>query len=399
MRSNSILAICAMALMFVSCEKNPTGPTGQDGKIQCSTDNYLNYVRVVSGVLANDALCVYALWEGTDNMSADDKVAAENAEFPELTAAGYGARFRNPNANDQSYPNQQACLFAMIDGCTDIATEVADAKIGEPYNNGDVYGVESWYSFNSFTDYDDNIISIENVFMGGPEETRQPANSLYAYLTAKGGEAQTAAEAVKTAIAYSHETLDAAAATGCFRDLVLNKKNGKSSAEVEDAMEAIGQLAEKLDNLKQYIPADETNAQNIIDNFVTVTVIPTYKSLKEEAALLSQKVANYSEEPTQDNLNAACEQWKKTRIPWEESEAFLFGPVANQQIDPHLDSWPLSQINIKAILTSNLDWANEDGSSMGANTLGFHTLEYLLFSNGEPRSISDFISGDTVTLE
>ena len=211
-------------------------------------NNYLWYMVVVSQVLRNDAVEVYALWVGSDNLNNEDAALAEELGFPDLTSKGYGARFKNPNVNDQSYPNQKACIDAIIDGCVDIATEVADAKMGEPYNNKDVFGVESWYSFNSFTDYNDNITSIENAYMGGPLENRNNAGSLYAYIKSVDSQA---AENVKKLIEESHNAL-----TGmpdCFRNIVLAYADGTPSPEVEEAMEIIGELSDALNKLKPLV--------------------------------------------------------------------------------------------------------------------------------------------------
>ncbi|MDH8701491.1 putative iron-regulated protein [Dysgonomonadaceae bacterium PH5-43] len=211
-------------------------------------ESYLWYMVVVSQVLSNDAFQVYALWAGEDNLSSEEAELAEELGIADLTAKGYGARFKNPNPYDQVFPNQKACLDAIIDGCVDIATEVADAKIGEPYNNKDVYGVESWYSFNSFTDYDNNITSIENSFMGGPKNNRDSSSSLYTYIKSKDS---VAAENVKQLIADAHNAL-----TGmpkCFRDMVLDNANGIKSPEVEEAMSIIGELSEAMNKLKPLV--------------------------------------------------------------------------------------------------------------------------------------------------
>ena len=39
-------------------------------------------------------------------------------------------------------------------------------------------------------------------------------------------------------------------------------------------------------------------------------------------------------------------------MPWEQSEAFLFGPVDILGLDPNMDSWPLDQVAIVNILNS-----------------------------------------------
>ena len=50
--------------------------------------------------------------------------------------------------------------------CVGIANEVGTAKIANPFTNGDISYVESPYSYNSITDFQDNIRSIRNVWYG-----------------------------------------------------------------------------------------------------------------------------------------------------------------------------------------------------------------------------------------
>ncbi|MDE6332566.1 MAG: peptidase M75, partial [Muribaculaceae bacterium] len=89
-----------------------------------------------------------------------------------------------------------------------------------------------------------------------------------------------------------------------------------------------------------------------------------------------------------------CNAWLEAREPWEKSEAFLFGPVDALGLDPNMDSWPLDQDNIVQILNSgnydNLDWSDsDDDDTIEAvqSVRGFHTLEFLLFKDGQPRKV------------
>ena len=52
-----------------------------------------------------------------------------------------------------------------------IANEVGTAKIANPFSAGDVSYVESPYSYNSITDFRDNIRSIRNVWLGSTNKT------------------------------------------------------------------------------------------------------------------------------------------------------------------------------------------------------------------------------------
>ena len=47
-----------------------------------------------------------------------------------------------------------------------IADEVANGKISDPFNERDTTLVESQFSFNSITDFQDNIRGIQNVYLG-----------------------------------------------------------------------------------------------------------------------------------------------------------------------------------------------------------------------------------------
>lgn len=128
----------------------------------------------------------------------------------------------------------------------------------------------------------------------------------------------------------------------------------------------------------------------IIGSYVDNTIIPTYADMKNNAKLLSQSANALLSSGSQDDLNAACDYWVKTRAPWEAGESFLFGPAAFNNLDPLLDSWPLDQSQLDQVLSGNQELSVDfvrDG--LGAVLRGFHTIEYLLFRDGQPRSVSD----------
>ena len=99
--------------------------------------------------------------------------------------------------------------------------------------------------------------------------------------------------------------------------------------------------------------------------------------------------------PSNDGFEACTTAWMNARQPWETSEAFLFGPVATFGLDPNMDSWPLDQTAIVDIMKSqkwnSLVWEDGDDDAKvesAQNVRGFHTLEFLIFKNGQPRTIS-----------
>ena len=87
-------------------------------------------------------------------------------------------------------------------------------------------------------------------------------------------------------------------------------------------------------------------------------------------------------------LPAVQHAWRDARIPWEQSEAFLFGPVDTDEHDPFLDTWPLNVTDLEAIIASNEDIETVE---LADDVQGFHALEYLLFQdmngNTDPAAI------------
>ncbi len=77
-------------------------------------------------------------------------------------------------------------------------------------------------------------------------------------------------------------------------------------------------------------------------------------------------------------LPAVQHAWRDARVPWEQSEAFLFGPVDTEEHDPFLDTWPLNVTDLENIITSSTDIATID---LADDVQGFHALEYLLFQD------------------
>ena len=131
------------------------------------------------------------------------------------------------------------------------------------------------------------------------------------------------------------------------------------------------------------------DAATTLNDFANTVVLATYTALDNKAGELLTAVRALNSSKTQANLERAQTAWKAARRPWEQSEAFLFGPVDTQGLDPALDSWPVNRVDLDAVLSSRdpLNQASIDGLE---DTLkGFHTIEYLLFRDGDRRKAAD----------
>jgi len=146
------------------------------------------------------------------------------------------------------------------------------------------------------------------------------------------------------------------------------------------------------------ITIQDSEYDAIINQYVDNVVLPTYNDLKTKNSALYQAVVAFGDAPSNTNFQAICDAWLAAREPWESSEAFLFGPVADYGLDPNMDSWPLDQEAIVNMLTSqqwnDMKWTgdyNEDDEAIAAaqNVRGFHTLEFLAFRDGKARTLND----------
>lgn len=389
-----MLAVSTSALMTSCGDDNVgTGITTEQAQSYAYTAEeskaWGNYATNVALLLNNDAETLYNAWNDS-----------------------YAAEFK---AGKGDFKSTIECVQQIIDGCVDIANEVGTSKIGDPYNKYKagktteaLYAVESWYSFHSRDDYKNNILSIANSLTG----TRFTADNF-----ASANPATAAAENSIYKVAMSKATLkekmetvweNTVAAWKAIDAIPQPFRNNIGNPKVIDAMEACAALTTSLENIKTVLLSKNlTNeeATNIVANYVDVVVMPTYKDLKEENAKLYKAVLAFQQNPTQATCNAACEQWLAARAPWETSEAFLFGPVAKLGLDPNMDSWPLDAVAIVNLLKSQkwseMEWdgefvENEDGEHENPKATaieaaqavrGFHTLEFLLFQNGNPRTI------------
>jgi putative iron-regulated protein len=136
-------------------------------------------------------------------------------------------------------------------------------------------------------------------------------------------------------------------------------------------------------------PSDDFDATALLADVPSQVIFPTYVDLEEKAEALNAAVVALGADVTEANLDAAREAWRATRIPWEQSEGFLFGPVDTEGIDPSIDSWPVNQADLDAVLASGDPLTKESIDALEGTLKGFHTIEYLLFGAGGAKTAAD----------
>lgn len=383
------LLAAGLCLSTVSCsDDDDKGLTEEEAQnLEYTTDNaaaWGNYAVNVAMLLTNDSQTLYEAWENN-----------------------FATAFKN-HTDASGYSSANACVQQIIEGCIDIANEVGTAKIGEPYDywtsgrkTQALYAVESWYSWHSRDDYKNNILSIANSILGIRFEG---APSKFDYMSVVKND-NMAPNIIVICMKDNNLRIPSIAvwrniceAWTAIDNIPQPFRNNIGSAETEEAMEACAALVESLESLNSAIAAnmDEADCQAIINQFVDAVAMPTYKDLVEKNKELLATVKALQANPSNNAFAAACEAWLAARQPWETSEAFLFGPVSELGLDPNMDSWPLDAIGIANLLKSQkwseMEWSgdyDEDNEAIeqAQSLRGFHTLEYLLFKDGLPRTV------------
>lgn len=400
------LSLC-MTFSMSSCSDNDDPGISEDpAELDYTADNaeaWGNYMYNVAMLLNQDATNLYNYW-----------IVDYDGDGP------YATIFKDQTAG--AYSSALACIQEMVEGgMWNIANEVGDAKIKDPYEKytsgdtqGGLYAVESWYSWHSRDDYTNNIFSVRNTYYGkiDDNDVDKVSGNLNAFASYQDfdDEGDIAENSLSKLIASVNPDLDERIKSLIFSSAKAIQaipqpfRNNINSEEAVTAMNTCMELANLLINeLHPYV--NETfrdsryNAQldAVAEQFVDAVVLPTYKELQEKNRLLLEAINQFRQSPSNNNFENACNAWLTAREPWEKSEAFLIGPVANKGLDPNMDSWPLDQNGIVQVMNSQnwnvMEWTgnfDEEDEAIGAaqSVRGYHTLEYLLFKNGQPRTIN-----------
>ena len=388
----------AVLLGFTSCggSDDDSTPIAQTSNGEADPQN-LDYTPELAAAWGNYSINVAKLLE-------DDATKLLNE-----WQSSYAQAFKDANASVTGFNTHEACVEQMIDGCIDIANEVGTAKIGEPvdfWNAGNttkaLYAVESWYSWHSRDDYKNNILSIANTLVGkclteseflsynsfsdissAINNNELPSNSIVGFVGENANDVWQ-----KTVAAWR-----------AIDNIPQPFRNNINSTEARNAMDACEALNQSLEALKSYTSTlSEVNNQKITEQFVDNVVIPTYSNLVTQNKALLVAVKAFQANPSNTTFANACAAWLAARQPWETSEAFLFGPVSDLGLDPNMDSWPLDPVGIYELLKSQkwaeMQWGGEyeeDNEAIEAAQAlrGYHTLEYLLFKDGQPRKVNN----------
>lgn len=118
--------------------------------------------------LAQQAILLEDCWAGSVSAEKEALITDEEGESMSI-GINYGSYMINAGQVGSIYVTYQEAAEEIIAGCIDIAGEVADLKLGNPYissKESERDYIESPYSCTSTIDFADNIISIQHAYCG-----------------------------------------------------------------------------------------------------------------------------------------------------------------------------------------------------------------------------------------
>ena len=197
-------------LLFESLEQGGRAiGTGKTHAANLTRPEAVYLLGIVEDLAQQSILLEYA-WAG--KVSDAKMKLLEDGEV-DLFEDNYGAQMINAGKPGSTYVTYQAAAEEIIAGCVDIAGEVADVKMGNPYSAKDPDYLESPYSCTSTIDFADNIRSIQHAYCGAQAGDYAISNYVYrqdAELDAKVRKAiEEAITAIEAIVDFEHNPTDA----------------------------------------------------------------------------------------------------------------------------------------------------------------------------------------------
>ena len=137
----------------------------------------LAYAQTICTLLKQRTFQLQCAWDGGKNSSRLQVVKDAGLDYQTEKGLSYADNLTKAgvSGSNSTFSTLKAAIAQVLSNdegsCVAIANEVGTAKIANPFSAGDVSYVESPYSYNSITDFCDNIRSIRNVWLGSTNET------------------------------------------------------------------------------------------------------------------------------------------------------------------------------------------------------------------------------------
>ncbi|MCA0397159.1 MAG: peptidase M75 [Bacteroidetes bacterium] len=139
--------------------------------------------------------------------------------------------------------------------------------------------------------------------------------------------------------------------------------------------------------------------KDILVNVSTNVITASYTDMNNKATALANAVTALESTTNDANLSAARQAWKDMRVVWEQTEAWLYGPVSSEDIDPRIDTWPVDFNALDAQLAGSAQFTAAYIDALPEDLKGFHPIEYLLWGKDGSKTAAAFTAREKSYLQ
>lgn len=134
----------------------------------------------------------------------------------------------------------------------------------------------------------------------------------------------------------------------------------------------------------------EVTPQAVIQSIAQNVNSAIYADLAQISENLYGAVLVFSTNLTAENLENCRSLWKSARSTWEQSEGFIYGPVATENIDPRIDTWPVNFVDLNAQIAGSNEFTDTYVDNLEDALKGFHPIEFLLWGETGSKTVNQF---------
>jgi putative iron-regulated protein len=133
-----------------------------------------------------------------------------------------------------------------------------------------------------------------------------------------------------------------------------------------------------------------TLKKDILVDISSKVCTESYEDMYSKTQELLTAVTALNATTNADNLATARLKWKAIRTTWEQTEAWLFGPIEANNIDPRIDTWPVDFNALEKILKNNDPLTEAYINNLDESLKGFHPIEYVLWGKNGNKTAAQF---------
>ena len=144
-----------------------------------------------------------------------------------------------------------------------------------------------------------------------------------------------------------------------------------------------------LAGLTDFAAAPEYDKEDVLISLTDLAIVPGYEAVAHGMSGLDAAIADLCAAPSQPALDAARSAWRDARAAWSRSASTWFGPVMERRSLGVMDWSPVEPERIERMLAERPATSESQiRDSLGSTMRGLGAVEYMLFAEGAPDSLS-----------